>query len=198
MNQQKFGCKTVCCCLVAKLCPALQQLHGLQPTRLLCQWDFLGKNIRVGCHFLLQRDLFNPGIKSASSTLPGGFLTTELPGEPVRLYNWLQNKAGYSQVPRAELQMMFSETPKFRSVVSGDHNRFYRRDGIVLELLLLQFEFINYFNEIISAHYLRIKQFCKAFYNQCLLFSLFLSFPHPGDNNFNLFSRIICYLSLHS
>ena len=53
--------------------------------------------------------------------------------------------------------MMFSETPKFRSVVSGDHNRFYGGDGIVLELLLLQFEFINYFNEIISAHYLRIK-----------------------------------------
>ena len=28
--------------------------HGLQPTRLLCPWDFSGKNTRVGCHFLLQ------------------------------------------------------------------------------------------------------------------------------------------------
>ena len=25
-----------------------------QPTRLLCPWDFLGKNTRMGCHFLLQ------------------------------------------------------------------------------------------------------------------------------------------------
>ena len=30
------------------------QLYGLQPTRLLCPWDFLGKNTRVGCHFPLQ------------------------------------------------------------------------------------------------------------------------------------------------
>ena len=30
------------------------QSHALQPTRLLCPWDFLGKNSGVGCHFLLQ------------------------------------------------------------------------------------------------------------------------------------------------
>ena len=28
--------------------------HGLQPARLLCPWDSLGKNTGVGCHFLLQ------------------------------------------------------------------------------------------------------------------------------------------------
>ena len=28
--------------------------HGLQPTRLLCPWDFPGKSIGVGCHCLLQ------------------------------------------------------------------------------------------------------------------------------------------------
>ena len=28
--------------------------HGLQPTRLLCPWDFPGKSTGVGCHFLLQ------------------------------------------------------------------------------------------------------------------------------------------------
>ena len=27
--------------------------HGLQPARLLCPWDFPGKNTGVGCHFLL-------------------------------------------------------------------------------------------------------------------------------------------------
>ena len=28
--------------------------HGLEPTRLLCPWDFPGKNTGVGCRFLLQ------------------------------------------------------------------------------------------------------------------------------------------------
>jgi len=27
--------------------------HGLQPTRILCPWGFLGKNAGVGCHFFL-------------------------------------------------------------------------------------------------------------------------------------------------
>ena len=30
------------------------QPYGLQSTRLLCPWDFPGKNTGVGCHFLLQ------------------------------------------------------------------------------------------------------------------------------------------------
>ena len=29
--------------------------HRRQPTKLLCPWDSLGKNIGVGCHFLLQK-----------------------------------------------------------------------------------------------------------------------------------------------
>ena len=32
----------------------LFQPHGLQPIRLLCPWDFPGKNTGVSCHFLLQ------------------------------------------------------------------------------------------------------------------------------------------------
>ena len=28
--------------------------HGLQPARLLCPWDFPGKNTGMGCHTLLQ------------------------------------------------------------------------------------------------------------------------------------------------
>ena len=30
------------------------QPHGLWPTRLLCPWDFPGKNTGMGCHVLLQ------------------------------------------------------------------------------------------------------------------------------------------------
>ena len=32
----------------------LLQPQGLKPARLLCSWDFPGKNTGVGCHFLLQ------------------------------------------------------------------------------------------------------------------------------------------------
>ena len=45
-----------CACMCAKLlqsCPTLQP-HGLEPARLLCPWDFLGKNTAVGSHALLQ------------------------------------------------------------------------------------------------------------------------------------------------
>ena len=33
---------------------------GLSPARLLCPWDFSGKNTGVGCHFLPQRIFLNP------------------------------------------------------------------------------------------------------------------------------------------
>ena len=39
-----------------------------------------GKNIKVGCHFLLQGNLSDPGIKHVSPALTGGFLPTEPAG----------------------------------------------------------------------------------------------------------------------
>ena len=39
--------------------------HGLQPTSLLCPWDFPGKNTGMGCHFLLQ------GIFPTQGSNPG-------------------------------------------------------------------------------------------------------------------------------
>ena len=39
--------------LLTQLCLTLQP-HGLQPSRLLCSWNSLGKNTGVGCHCLLQ------------------------------------------------------------------------------------------------------------------------------------------------
>ena len=41
---------TVSCSVV----PNSLRPHELQPTRLFCPWDFPGKDIGVGCHFLLQ------------------------------------------------------------------------------------------------------------------------------------------------
>ena len=39
--------------LVARSCTTLCDPHG-QPARILCPWNFPGKNTGVGCHFLLQ------------------------------------------------------------------------------------------------------------------------------------------------
>ena len=50
----RFSLAHFYCCLVIKPRPVLLQPHELQPTRLLCPWDFPGKNSGVGCHFLLQ------------------------------------------------------------------------------------------------------------------------------------------------
>ena len=45
---------TLCVCAkLLQLCLSLQP-YGLQPSRLLCPWDFPGSNTGVGCHSLLQ------------------------------------------------------------------------------------------------------------------------------------------------
>ena len=49
-------------CLVAKSGLTPYGAHGLQPARLLCPWDFSGKNIGVGCHFLLQEIFLIQGL----------------------------------------------------------------------------------------------------------------------------------------
>ena len=36
--------------------------YGLKPARFLCPWDFPGKNIGVGCHFLHQRIFSTQGL----------------------------------------------------------------------------------------------------------------------------------------
>ena len=46
-------------------CPFAQALSvtpGMQPSRLLCPWNFPGKNTGVWCHFLLQRIFVTQGL----------------------------------------------------------------------------------------------------------------------------------------
>ena len=66
--------------LVTQSCPTLQP-HGLQPTRLLCPWDFPGKDTGMGCHFLL-RGSSEPGIEPGSPALWTASVPTELQGNP--------------------------------------------------------------------------------------------------------------------
>ena len=48
--------------------------------RLLCPWDFLGKNTGADWDFLLQGIFHNPGIEPVSPALAGRFFTTEPAG----------------------------------------------------------------------------------------------------------------------
>ena len=45
----------LCACSVASVVSDSLRPHALEPTRLLCPWDFPGKNTGVGHHALLQR-----------------------------------------------------------------------------------------------------------------------------------------------
>ena len=57
---------------VAQSCPTLQP-RGLQPSRLLCPWDFPGKSTGVGSHILLHGIFptqgLNPGLPSCKQML---------------------------------------------------------------------------------------------------------------------------------
>ena len=68
-------------------CVQLLWPHGIQPTKVLCSWDFPDKNNGVGCHFLLQ-GIFrsqgsNPGLLHCrwSPALLVDSLLTEPPGK---------------------------------------------------------------------------------------------------------------------
>ena len=53
------------------------QPRGLQPTRFLRPWDSPGKNTGVGCHFLLQGNLPDPGIEPRFPALQVDALPSE-------------------------------------------------------------------------------------------------------------------------
>ena len=68
--------------LVTKSYPTLLWPSGLPSPRLLCPWDFSGKNTAVGCHFLLQGIFPSQGLNLGSPALAGGFFFF------CKLFNW--------------------------------------------------------------------------------------------------------------
>ena len=52
-------------------CVRLFATHGLQPTRILHTWNFLGKSTGVRCHFLLQGVSSRPGDRTWVSRIAG-------------------------------------------------------------------------------------------------------------------------------
>ena len=73
-------------CVYTCMCVLLHTQSYLtlcKPTRLLCPWDFPGKNAGVGCHFLLQGIFETQG--SNQHLLPGqtGSLPLAPSGKPI-------------------------------------------------------------------------------------------------------------------
>ena len=65
--------------LVCQSCPALCDLHGVWTTRLLCPWNFRGKNTGMSSHSLLQGIFPKPGIEPGSLALQADSLPPEPP-----------------------------------------------------------------------------------------------------------------------
>ena len=66
--------------------------HGLQPTRLLCPWDFPGKSTGVGCHCLLQwLSMHTQRTKELiwQTTLLTNIMFTSLAKSTINIQKWL-------------------------------------------------------------------------------------------------------------
>ena len=71
------------CYLVTKPCLTLLWSHRLQPAKLLCRWDFSGKNTGVGCHFLLQGIFPMQGSSLGLLNWQADSLSLCPPGKPI-------------------------------------------------------------------------------------------------------------------
>ena len=84
--EQNSVCVCVCVCVCTHLVAHLVVFNslrpqGLQPARLLCPWHFPRQEYWSGLPFPHPGEPPDPGIKSASPTLAGGFWTTAPPGK---------------------------------------------------------------------------------------------------------------------
>ena len=94
-------------CFTAESSPTLLQPHVLQPARLLCPWDFPGKNTGVGCHALLQ------GIFPTQGSNPRLLHCRWI------LYRWATRDAPSSFLNRLYLLLLRVSTPWTTRPVAG-------------------------------------------------------------------------------
>ena len=86
--------------------PDSLQPHGLQPTRLLCPWDFPGKDTGGGCHFLLHMTNLDSILKSRDISLPTKVRLAKALVFPVFMYgcgSWTIKKAECQKIGASEL-----------------------------------------------------------------------------------------------
>ena len=66
-------------CVSSVMSDSLQP-HGVKPARLLCPWDFPGKNTGICCHFLLQGTFLTQGLNTHLLHWQVDFLPLVSPG----------------------------------------------------------------------------------------------------------------------
>ena len=105
----------------AQSCPTLWRLHGLYPSRILCPWNFLGKNTGAGCHFFLQgifpTQRLNPHLLCLLHCQAGS-LPTEQPSAVYKYINtWLTLKQRF-EPPGYTYTWIFSNN-KYHSTIQS-------------------------------------------------------------------------------
>ena len=86
--------RDLCACVVSHLVISDSlQPHGLQPTRLLCPWDFPCKNTGMGCYFLPQRIFLTQGSNKHHMSLLHWRVDSSPTGKP-RDLQWQLYLAG--------------------------------------------------------------------------------------------------------
>ena len=76
-------CSGNLCCVSCPIVSNSLWPHGLQPTRLLYPYDFLGKNPMLGCHSLLQGIFLTQGLNPHLLCWQAGSLPSEPPGKAI-------------------------------------------------------------------------------------------------------------------
>ena len=82
LDVDQWTCSKLKSVLITQSCQTLcdpMDWHIEEPTRLIHPWNSPGKNTGVGCHFLLQGNLPDPGVEPGSSTLWADTFLTEPP-----------------------------------------------------------------------------------------------------------------------
>ena len=119
---------------VALSCLTLCDPVGCKPTRLfLHPWNFPGKSPGVGCHFLLQEDIPDPGIKPRSLALQAH----ALPSEP----GICNNSLCIQQQHKATVKMKAMNITNLRYVSHSVMSDSLRPHGLQTTRLLCPWDF---------------------------------------------------------
>ena len=112
-----------CECLCAVLSDSLWP-YGPWPPRLLCPWNFLGKNTGMSCHFPTAGGLPDPGIKP-QSPLAGRFFTPAPSGKPLRIVDPRLNLFLRWESRSSELSNVFRIMQRGQGLTAGTRAQAY-------------------------------------------------------------------------
>ena len=103
----KQYCIPICCpCVSHSVMSDSLQPHGLQPPRLLCPWNFPGKNTGMGCHSLLQGIFPTQELNSGLLNFAGRFFNI-----PIQKILTRQGTSSFSSIVQSSNHVRLFETP---------------------------------------------------------------------------------------